>query len=159
MSPVSNSTMSPGTTSEASISTTLPSRRTFAFRLTIFFKASMASSARYSCTQPSTALITTMAAMTEKSAHSPTKPLMIIAASSIHTNGLVNCSRKMRKREILWASTILLGPYSVNRLAASSDDSPCSALVFSSRRTAGTDLSNQGIHAPRSNVYIMFTFL
>ena len=64
LSPDSRSTMSPGTSSEASRSISRPSRMTFAFNAVNFWSNAIAFSARYSCANPRMALSTTIIAMT-----------------------------------------------------------------------------------------------
>ena len=70
-SPAWRMTMSPGTSSQLSTRWRLPSRSTWAWGEESFFRASMALSARRSCTVPMTALTTTMAKMMRESTYSP----------------------------------------------------------------------------------------
>ena len=62
--PASSNTMSPGTRSLESMDSSLPSRSTRTWGLTIALRASIAFSARYSWTKPKMAFMTTMNSIT-----------------------------------------------------------------------------------------------
>ena len=133
--PASSTTVSPGTTSRAAMSCSLPSRRTCACGAAIRCRASSAFSARYSCTTPITALMSTMARMMYASDRSPTAPATTAAASSTRIIRSLNCPRKMPRMVRLRLPSSSLGPCSRSRSAASAADSP-SPSAPSARRTS-----------------------
>ena len=109
--PASRRTISPGTRASEGTVRTAPSRRTVAMDADIFFKASIAASARRSCTKPSTALSPTMSKMTRVSVRSPTRPDTRAATSRTSTMKSANCFKKTCRALCLGAACSWLGPY------------------------------------------------
>ena len=131
ISPASSSTRSPGTSSAAAINFCSPSRRTRAWGEVIFFKASIAFSARPSWTTPRMALIRTMAMMTPVSIYSPRKAETRLAAIRIRTMTSLNCASSFCSIVCFFFSFRALGPYFSSKAAACCESSPCSALLSS----------------------------
>ena len=93
-SPISRTTISPGTTAEASISFCTPSRMTTARWTSIFLSASMASPACHSWVYPRRAFKRTMMRMAAASCGSPTRNETTAAAIRMPMRMPLNCRRK-----------------------------------------------------------------
>ncbi len=85
ISPVLSSTTSPGTSSAAGMTLSIPSRFTVVSWAVSFFSFSRDFSARYSCKKPKPAFIITMAKMVTASANSPKKTEIKAAAIKTRT--------------------------------------------------------------------------
>jgi len=147
--PASSSTMSPGTRSMESMDSSLPSLRTKTLGLTMALRASTAFSARYSCTKPRTAFMTTMKSITMASVMGSPSCMARWAETaadimSMMTSMLVNCSKRMWYHFVFASSLSSLAPYSSSLLPASSSVMP-SRLVSSASRTSSTSLACQSM--------------
>jgi hypothetical protein len=103
-SPLSNMTISPGTSSSASISCANPSRRTFVRTSPISCRASIERTACSSVEKPIRALIRTTAIMATLSMVSPKRKAMAAAANRSKTTRLLNWSKNIRQtlRRLAW---------------------------------------------------------
>ena len=146
ISPVSNTTKSPGTTRTESISTGRPPRITFTVGELIFFKAAMASSALPSCTMLKTAFTMTMARIITESTISPTAPEIIAAIKSMMIMGSRNCSASFLAKDLPSSSCNSLVPYLPRRFSASSGASPFLSSADSSSRTSRTLILYQSMY-------------
>ncbi len=108
--PVSNRMISPGTSSEASISFSMPFRMTLARSAVNFLKASMAFSALYSWTKPNTALSITIIAMTTASIFSPMTTDIAIATRRMMMIKEVNCRKNIFAGVVLFFFSISFVP-------------------------------------------------
>ena len=100
--------------------------------------ASMARSARYSCTNPSTAARTTMTEITIASVAWPSTADSATATSRMITRTFVNCASRSRQGPTPRAASSSFGPCSASRRAASSDASPEAGEVASAVATVRT---------------------
>ncbi len=108
--PASSMTMSPGTIPEAGTLFILLSLYTKAFGAAIFFKALMAFSALYSCTNPMIALSITITIIAIVSAISPIIPDITAAAINTIIMKSLNCSRNIIKSVFFFISCNSFGP-------------------------------------------------
>jgi hypothetical protein len=137
-SPVSSNTMSPRTRSRDWISRSWPSRTTRDCGASIRRKASSASSARHSCTNPKMPFSTTMARIAAASTVSPTTKEITAATTRIRISTLRNCRARMACHGVLRAASKAFGPSRASRRAASSVVSPrLASLATSSTTSAG----------------------
>ena len=114
-----------------------PSRRTFAWGEDIFFSASKAFSARFSCTTPSTAFSTTTSRIMMQSVHSfSAKPEIMAATSRISTITSLNCSRNICSVLRRPAARSWFFPYFSWRSVTWAAFSPASGVTSNSRRAA-----------------------
>ena len=135
-SPASRWIMSPGTSWEASMIFSSPSRRTLARGADIFFRASRAFSALLSCTIPIMALSTTMSRIStgsKNSIGSPSTQAMTketaAARSRIMIMTSLNCSKNRWRLVFFFFSCNLFSPYWERRWAAWPLVSPFSGEV------------------------------
>ena len=133
MSPASNMTTSPGTTSSTWTSTGLPLRMTRASIWTMARSLATALLAPRSCQNPSRPLTATMLRMMMESVRSPRKILMIAAKIRMRIIGLLNCVSSRRRVVVLRLAARVLGPYVSRRLEASPADSPLGLLPTTSK--------------------------
>ena len=127
MLPVSMRMMSPGTNKGDSKSITLPLRRTRTNGAAIALRAWMARSARYSCTTPNMALITTMVRMAINSGILPEIAEIKAAINKITTSGSLICSHRMSSGFFAPRSTNSLRPNCCRRASASTSVKPCAS--------------------------------
>ena len=111
-------TRSPGTSSAASTTCSVPSRITTAVGADMARSAAIACSARRSCTTPITALSSTMTVMTIVSAGSPTIPEISAATTSRAIIGSATWSRIIRQTLRPGSTGRTLAPYWVRRRCA-----------------------------------------
>src|SRR5664280_718168 len=127
MSPAPSSTTSPWTTSRTGTSWARPSRITVARSVRRAWRAATDASARASWTNPSPALIATIARMIPASTASPTAMLTQLAATRMRTSGLANWLARIRARERRPSPPRAFGPSARRRSAASAEPSPAGA--------------------------------
>ena len=111
LSPVSRSSISPGTIFLVGISLTLLSRLTLALGAAIRLRASIAFSARVSCVKPTTALSNSTPSITPASMKCSTTIEIIAARRSTYISGLRNCLRKTSIGGVFFLPFNSLGPY------------------------------------------------
>ena len=144
-SPASSRTISPGTSSELGMWTSLPSRITLDWAALISCRASRACSDLASWTTPRTEFKITTDRMIAASAHSGSpwmKPViteMAAATSSMMTMGSAICSKKRFHMGVFSSSSSLLGPTLARREAASAADRPVSALEDCAASTSSAE--------------------
>ena len=138
--PADSSRMSPGTTSDASIRISCPSRSTAAWGADSFCSASSAFCARVSCTVPITALSTTMPRMTAQSVK-PFSPLRravtndtAAAASRMRIMKSANWDKNRCKTVFGFLPCRTFRP-SASRACASGADRPVCAFACSACKT------------------------
>ncbi len=150
--PASRATMSPATSSAAGRSTRPPSRTTCARGAAMDRSASIACSARHSCTKPSRALSTTIARIAAASIPSPITNATAAATTSTPIMKSANWRAKRTSRLCRFASGRALGPSRRRRTAASACVRPlgldCSrasaSLAFSACHAGGGPGAVQG---------------
>ena len=129
LSPASNVTMSPGTSSSASTSTRCPSRRAWAWMRSIFWSAATLSAALPSWFRPSTAFSTVMPMITRPVENS-CRAMMLMSAAPRSTSCIR--SRYWRRNAChpgsFSASASLFGPCSARRPSTSAASSPDNAV-------------------------------
>ncbi|OPY25193.1 MAG: hypothetical protein A4E23_00113 [Methanomethylovorans sp. PtaU1.Bin073] len=128
MSPLSSTSMSPGTTSLEGISFNDPSLRTLVTGCTNFLRASIAFSALYSCRNPIIITKRIMPIIAQKLIISWASKAIMAAAASTHTITFASCLINTFKGVTLFFSSSWLGPYLTSLFLASSFDSPVGEL-------------------------------
>ena len=111
-SPARRRITSPGTSSRAGISISSPSRSTVAVGAAISRSASMARSARYSCTKPSSTANSTITAMAMASTPWPRNADRATATSRMTIRTFLNCSSSSAQGETRRAPWSSFGPCS-----------------------------------------------
>ncbi len=129
ISPVSSTTISPGTISVEITSSTCPPRNTFEWGELILLSASSDDCAFSSCMVPMIAFTTRIASITKVSTSpspsiTPITAEIMAATSRISTMLLLNCSKKMMYGDFSFVDSSRLGPYSARRSSAVSMESP-----------------------------------
>ena len=124
LAPASRRTTSPGTRSRAAISRSSPSRSAVARGAAMRRSPSMARSARYSWTKPSTTANSMITAMTTASRVCPSKAESPTATRRIRMRTFLNCARTRLQGEVAAEAASSFGPCSARRRAASSPVSP-----------------------------------
>ena len=135
--PSESSTTSPATRCTDSSSTSLPPRSTTERCTTIFFRASSAASARYSCQKENRTAMSTAASMAIASMSffpssvRPRKSEIAAAARSSIMGSDLNCERSIAYQGSFLISTSLFSPYFSRRDSASFCDKPFSDVPIS----------------------------
>ena len=129
LSPASISTISPQTISSELISSSFPSRYTFAVGVVIFLSVSSVFSVLYSCTNPRTALRNTIRIIVTASHTSPSSTDITVAHRRIITIMSLNCPKNIfiAPADFLLSNTFL--PSSLSRFSAFVLVSP--SIIFS----------------------------
>ncbi len=137
-SPSASSSTSPGTSSRLAMRWTTPSRSTDEVTWVIFASAATALEALASCAKPSTALSSTITAITRASTGQPVAPSahqatdeIAIATISRATSGSRNWARKCCQAGTGGVAARAFAPYRRSRRVASAVSSPASGLVRS----------------------------
>ena len=143
-SPSRSTSRSPGTTSSTGTSRSRPSRITDAVGWIAFRNASTARSAPASCTKPSTALRTTIAAMTRASSCSPIRNETAVAASSSATSGSAICRAAIARYGGRSGTGSRLAPTSPSRRRAVDSSRPRLRSVAKSRARSASSLECDG---------------
>ncbi len=152
MSPASSRTRSPGTSSGAGTRSVSPSRTTRAVGLAIRLRASSACSARYSWTNPTIPLRTTIARMTNVSLRSPRRAVMTAATIRTTIIAFVNCSTSRRQGGFFPRSTSSLRPWRSRRAAASGAARPRVGSVASAAATSVPSMAHGRIAVSRGRL-------
>ena len=158
LSPASNATTSPGTSSSPGTSASSPPRRTCARITSIFCSAATLSAALPSWFRPSTALSTVSPMITMPVLNSCRAAMLTIAAPS-RTSCIRSryCRRNARQPGSFFASASLFGPTLARRRSASSASSPvrgstpsCAAVSSADRLCQAGDATTERVSWPRS---------
>ena len=140
LSPASNPTMSPGTSSSAGTWARWPSRRTFAVMISICRRAATLSAALPSWCSPITAL-RTVSPRTSNPVDTSWMATMLTTAAPTRTSCIRSryCRRKAFQRGSLAASASLFGPYRARRSVTSPALSPTARSTSSRWQVSSAD--------------------
>ena len=123
-SPARSSSTSPGTRSRAAISASCPSRSTRAAGAVSVRSASIARSARYSCTKPSSTASETITAIATASTVCPRNADSAVATSRMTISTFLSCAASTDHGETRWGAVSSFGPNCASRRRASADGEP-----------------------------------